>query len=570
MITTPERSALMKRVRQKGTALEMRVAAMLRALGAHFRLNVKTLPGSPDIANKQRRKAIFVNGCYWHFHTVCGRGQIPASNREFWSRKFHDNRRRDQRKIEKLRDLDFDVLIVWECEFADPDLLEEKLKHFWFSSRNGKVPAGSPTGDQIELLRRDQTDEVARIEEFRLDVDAVEIVRTVCRRDGRMVESRVRLDELVTTDDLSAAYDRAWLRGPKPAKLKGRRRKISLVDLFSGCGGMTVGVAEACRALGLRIEPVLAVDLDETAREVYSCNFPEAELSKSPIEKLLPGDPGDELHDVEVELRARLGHIDVVVGGPPCQGHSDLNNHTRRSDPKNALFLKMARFAEVAEPEHIIIENVNGVLHDKGGVFERTKAHLELLGYAVDHGTLDAVRFGVPQRRRRVFMVASRRRTPELSRLEGMFGTRPRDVDWAIRDLLFAPYRGSFDEPSTPTAVNQSRIDYLFEQDEYDLPNRLRPKCHRDNEEHGYNAVYGRLYPDEPAPTITTGFKCMGQGRYVHPHRRRTLTPHEAARLQFFPDYFEFGELNRTSYGRLIGNAVPPKLVYVIALDLLR
>jgi DNA (cytosine-5)-methyltransferase 1 len=62
----------------------------------------------------------------------------------------------------------------------------------------------------------------------------------------------------------------------------------------------------------------------------------------------------------------------------------------------------------------------------------------------------------------------------------------------------------------------------------------------------------------------------MGQGRYVHPHRRRTLTPHEAARLQFFPDYFEFGELNRTSYGRLIGNAVPPKLVYVIALDLLR
>ena len=115
---------------------------------------------------------------------------------------------------------------------------------------------------------------------------------------------------------------------------------------------------------------------------------------------------------------------------------------------------------------------------------------------------------------------------------------------------------------------NQRRIDYLFEHDIYNLPNSERPDCHR-LKEHSYNAVYGRMHWDRPASTLTGGFACCGRGRFIHPLRRRTLTPHEAARVQFFPDFFDFSELGRTALVRAIGNAVPPKAGYVVALPLL-
>lgn len=109
-------------------------------------------------------------------------------------------------------------------------------------------------------------------------------------------------------------------------------------------------------------------------------------------------------------------------------------------------------------------------------------------------------------------------------------------------------------------------MEWLFDKDEYDLPNDLRPPCHRDNPDHTYYSVYGRLHWDQPAPTITTGFNSMGQGRYVHPSKRRVITPHEAARVQTFPDFFDFGATNkRTAWARLIGNAVPPLLTMRLA-----
>ena len=108
---------------------------------------------------------------------------------------------------------------------------------------------------------------------------------------------------------------------------------------------------------------------------------------------------------------------------------------------------------------------------------------------------------------------------------------------------------------------------FLHKNDLYDLPNRLRPKCHRSGTT--YKAAYGRLKWDEPANTITSGFGSPGQGRYVHPSNIRTLTPHEAARLQFFPDYFDFGDETKTSLARMIGNAVPSKLSYIFCMEIL-
>lgn len=119
----------MSRVRQRGTDAETRVGAVLRSLGAHYRLNAKSLPGSPDFSNRRRRWALFVHGCFWHHHTGCPRATIPKSNTVFWQNKFRDNRRRDARVVKKLRCDGLLVIVVWECEALDADMLKIRLSN---------------------------------------------------------------------------------------------------------------------------------------------------------------------------------------------------------------------------------------------------------------------------------------------------------------------------------------------------------------------------------------------------------------------------------------------------------
>lgn len=114
----------MSRVKQKGTKIETIVAAALREMGRHYRKNVKSLPGSPDFANRTHRWALFVNGCFWHHHTGCNKATVPKTNTDFWSAKFLDNRRRDARAIVNLRRDGYRVAVVWECE---TDRLQSKL-----------------------------------------------------------------------------------------------------------------------------------------------------------------------------------------------------------------------------------------------------------------------------------------------------------------------------------------------------------------------------------------------------------------------------------------------------------
>ncbi|WP_414833035.1 very short patch repair endonuclease [Afifella sp. YEN Y35] len=114
--TTAERSALMGRVRQKETSPELRIASLLRELGVGYRKNVRALPGSPDFANRKRRWAIFVNGCYWHHHTNCRKATVPKANRDFWWAKFERNRQRDARAIRELRRAGYRVAVIWECQ----------------------------------------------------------------------------------------------------------------------------------------------------------------------------------------------------------------------------------------------------------------------------------------------------------------------------------------------------------------------------------------------------------------------------------------------------------------------
>jgi len=373
-----------------------------------------------------------------------------------------------------------------------------------------------------------------------------------------------------TQDRLSAATDQVLLRSQDPPLPRGRGRAIRVVDLFSGAGLLSLGAMQACHALNLRFQPVVAIDTNREAVATYKSNFQDADARQIDIDRVLDGKLGAPVSLPEGDFKSFTGKVDLLLGGPPCQGHSDLNNHTRRDDPKNRLYERMARFAEIVRPKHIIIENVPSVRHDRNNVVELVSKHLDILGYHVASGIFRLGQLGVPQSRSRHVLVASLKALFDIDSIQGAYERAPRSVRWAIGDL--SRVRGSdiFDTPSTTTATNQRRIDYLFRNQLYNLPDSQRPNCHR-YKAHSYKSVYGRLHASRPAQTVTSGYGSMGQGRYVHPTQKRTITPHEAARLQMIPDYFDLrGVCKRTALAEIIGNAVPPKLSYVLALELLR
>ena len=373
-----------------------------------------------------------------------------------------------------------------------------------------------------------------------------------------------------TKSNPEAAWDWAYLRSDSPPRADLKGRAIRCADLFSGCGGLSLGVAEACLATGKTFVPAFAADWDAAALDVYKANFLPLESYGENIEELIDGDLGGKITIQERMLRNRIKGIDILVAGPPCQGHSNLNNHTRRKDDRNQLYERVGRFAEIFEPEHVIIENVSTVIHSMEKSVDRVMERLGNIGYSVDDGIIDSSLLGVPQRRRRHILIMSKRGTRKVENIAvGANSGNLRTVRWAFEDLEGIQAKETFDTSANISEDNRARIRYLMENDLYDLPNELRPSCHKDKK-HSYSAMYGRLRYDEPAPTLTTGFHSPGQGRYVHPTQPRTITPHEAARLQFFPDFFDFSQArNRQNLARLIGNAVPMKLGYVFAFDLL-
>jgi DNA (cytosine-5)-methyltransferase 1 len=431
------------------------------------------------------------------------------------------------------------------------------------TSTSRVVPTVLPTG-LVSPFAED-----APVEHFEVDASRKWIVRHV--RVGRQTrKSRVLLArEAWEPGDLRSTYDASWLRSKEAPQEPRRADRVRIVDMFSGCGGLSLGVAEACRAMGLVLEHALAVDTNPDALAVYARNFPGVRASQDDITSLFGGELGEKATNVEKKRAREIGELDFLVGGPPCQGHSSLNNHTRRADPRNSLYLRMARCAEVLKPRHILIENVPGVVHDKSGVVQETSEALARLGYRVSSHVIKTLDLGVPQNRRRHLLVATKARLPELKTLTDRYGVPPRSFAWACGELARLKSDAVFDSAAVHSDTNQSRIDYLFDHDLYDLPNAQRPDCHR-LKDHSYNAVYGRLRLDEPVPTITRGFGSTGQGRFVHPSQRRSLTPHEAARIQFFPDFFTFGSVRRYALQIIIGNAVPSKLSYAVGLELLR
>ena len=385
-----------------------------------------------------------------------------------------------------------------------------------------------------------------------------------------------RLPSTLPQEVLLSMWDKSYLRKAVAYEFtKDSNKTVRIADIFCGAGGLSYGVREAIRACGLNAENVLAVDIDSVAGEVYRRNFDPTYFSTQNSWTSVTKSYSTRGSVAKFSIRPKLiteelcgieDGVDILLGSPPCGGHSNSNNLTRRNDPRNKYYIVMPAMAVALGAKAVVVENVPGVRHDSLNVLDTAKGLFESSGYHIDEALVDSISLGLPQTRKRHILIASKVRRPSLGTVIDVLKRPQRNLRWGIGDLVDVDSREPLDKEAELSQVNKDRIKYLFDNDEYDLPDHQRPDSHKNG--HTYPSIYGRLRWDRPAGTITTGFNTPGRGRYVHPERQRTITPHEAARIQGFPDTFEFRLINgetpsRSNLANMIGDAVPPQMGYV-------
>lgn len=326
------------------------------------------------------------------------------------------------------------------------------------------------------------------------------------------------------------------------------------IDLFSGAGGLTLGLRRA------RFKVLGAVEVEPLAAETYRSNFPSVKLWELDIRTL-------SIARVLRELKLRPGQLDLLAGCPPCQGFStlrSLNGHQAVTDERNDLVLQFERFVKGLQPKAVMLENVPALATDRRLV--RLTESLIDMGYTVTTEVLDASHFGVPQRRRRMILVAGKHGRIELAPKE----PRTRTVRDAISQL---PRAGKSGDPLHDLPEKHTkRIAMLIARVPKDGGSRVdlgdsQLDCHLRCD--GFYDVYGRMKWDTVAPTITSGCVNPSKGRFLHPEQNRAITLREAALLQGFPVDYSFS-LRRGKFATatMIGNALPPEFVKRHALQI--
>jgi DNA (cytosine-5)-methyltransferase 1 len=335
---------------------------------------------------------------------------------------------------------------------------------------------------------------------------------------------------------------------------------IEAVDLFCGAGGLTHGLVKS------GIDVKLGVDVDPACEYPYTKNNDAKFLLKS-VEKV----SGEELSGVYDE-----GAVRLLAGCAPCQTFSTYNRTACPSDRRWWLLLEFARLVDETAPDLVTMENVPGL--QKQDVFLRFVATLRENGYHVHHEVVDCSAYGLPQRRRRLVLVASRLGEVRLLTPEE-FGAEPKTVEDVVRDL--SPLEHGEADPNDPlhrcsalSELNMKRMKKSKPGGTWrDWPPELVAECHRKSTGKTYPGVYARMKWDEPAPTMTTQFFGFGNGRFGHPEQDRAISLREGAIFQGFPEDYEFvrpGEpYHMKTLGRMIGNAVPVTLGEAIGRSLI-
>lgn len=326
------------------------------------------------------------------------------------------------------------------------------------------------------------------------------------------------------------------------------RSKLYAIDLFSGCGGLSLGLKGAGFAV------VAAVEIDRKAQQTYRLNHPDVRLYADDIRKL---DPVLMLQDANLEV----GELDLLAGCPPCQGFSRLrtkNKMTSVSDDRNDLVEDFLRFIGAMKPKTIMLENVPALAKDAR--FLNMQCQLHTLGYQTVVHVLDAADYSVPQRRKRLIMLASRVHAPVVAEKAKERIT----VRRALKGMV-EPGQGG----DKLHALGESRSKKVQEiialipkngGSRSDLPSKYQLDCHKRS--NGFSDVYGRLSWDDVSPTITSGCSNPSKGRFLHPVQNRTISLREAAILQGFPRSYKFDVAHgKESIALMIGNALPPPFI---------
>ena len=416
-------------------------------------------------------------------------------------------------------------------------------------------------------------------------------------------ESDIQLGSI----DVDVALDAFWKERILDLSLATGRPRV--LDLFAGAGGFSLGF----KAAGFQV--VGANEIDEWASDTIRRNFPEETVLSGDIRRISAED-----------FRTNFGDVEVIIGGPPCQGFSIANVGGRKADdPRNTLFREYLRAVEALKPELVIIENVAGLLtkktSEKRNYVDIIQEEINQLGYETEISLLHAQNFGVPQIRPRLFIVGSKNRLrqpfpqqthfslPEnpplfsneqihiplwaaisdLPQIEAREGAEEMDYDSEaenpLQDLLRAGSKRVFNHRAMK---HSARLVRRFAQVAWggsgaDVVGEFGAKQRNgDGAGKRFDQNNRRNFPNKPSHTLPASF----YANFIHPLSHRNYTPREGARLQTFPDWYRFegkptvvsqkllaregrsGEMHLCQYNQ-IGNAVPPLLAYKIARNLL-
>ena len=353
------------------------------------------------------------------------------------------------------------------------------------------------------------------------------------------------------------------------------------IDLFCGAGGLSEGFRQA----GVNV--LAGQDIEAAFGVTFEQTHPGARFVHGPIQDI----SADALLDA---AGLKVGELDVLIGGPPCQGYSVYNHQRGIDDPRAGLFNEYLRIVEALRPRWLVMENVTGITSiANGGIVREIQSGMRRLGYRVDMKMLKAEEYGVPQERRRVFFIATREEQspilfpdpthgPELKEFVAVWdaisdlpklsnGQRTEQIRYLrkAQNAYQAMLRGDcieVENHSAPrlSAVNLERMKHIPQGGSWrDIPFELLPNGMKKAKRSDHTKRYGRPAKTDLACTILT--KCdVHWGAYIHPTQDRSFTVREAARLQSFPDFFTFSG-SRTEQFVQVGNAVPPLLGRAVA-----
>ena len=346
-------------------------------------------------------------------------------------------------------------------------------------------------------------------------------------------------------------------------------KEFKILDLFSGAGGFSYGMEK-----NTHFKTVVALDFNEPALETFKYNMPWCECVVGDI-------TSDLVKNKVINLSIQKG-VNMIIGGPPCQGFSLKGKKLGLEDPRNFLFKEYLKIVETIQPEVFVIENVKALLSTSAGFFrDEIIRKVKAMGYFVDYGVLTATDFGVPQTRQRAIFICCKTKLINLPKPTSKKVLTVRD---AISDLSYLESNeGAFEQDY----ITEAQSDYqrarrngsktLHNHKASNHPEHaiaklkmIPPECgkeHLPKELLGnqkFCGTWGRLKWDEPSPTIDTRFDACSNGTNNHPYLNRSITPREAARIQSFDDAFVFIGA-KVHIRAQIGNAVPPLLAKAIA-----